>query len=68
MLGDKEMDRTCLRRVAGWPGCHYSEERQTVTRAVMSWGFTLRAHQEPLTSGGVLEEVGVHASYVGRAS
>ena len=39
-----------------------------MTRALMSWGFTLRAHQEPLTSGGVLEEVGVHASYVGRAS
>ena len=43
MLGDKEMDRMCLGRVAGWPGRHDSEERQTVTSALISWGFTLRA-------------------------
>ena len=48
--------------VGGWPDCHDSEERQTVTRALIRWGITLRARREPLTSGGILEEVGVQAS------
>lgn len=53
MLGDKEMGKMCLGQEGGWGlGRHDSQEQQTVTRALIRWGFTLR-HARSLSHLGV---------------